>query len=175
MNQALAFVDSLKRWDDSPVPLTTYVQDDVIFRPDWLDLLSSKFIQLEKPLKLAFASGHAAVEHRDDPRAETKELGFGYTNRYIRATCMMARHETWMSMWPIPRVDPETGQERGRPHAGLGSGVDWHFVRVHPNSVVRTGRTNLIIPGLVVHAGFKESTWLDRELPESWADRGSLE
>ena len=87
---------------------------------------------------------------------------------------MMALHGYWMSMWPIPRIDAETGRERGRPNDGLGSGVDWHFVRVHENSVCKRGKTNLIIPGLVVHSGYKESTWLKRELPESEEDKGKL-
>lgn len=176
INQALAHVDALKRWDDREVPLTCYVQDDVLYAEHWLERLSSKFLQLEKPLDLAFASGHSAVEHLNDPRAKTRWLGPDmYTNRYIRATCMLARHHTWMNMWPIPKVDPETGRERGRPHDGMGSGVDWHFVRVHPSSVVKSDRTNLIIPGLVVHAGYAESTWLQRELPESEADKARSE
>lgn len=175
LNKAVAFVGALKSWDDGAVPLTCYVQDDVLFAKDWLATLTGKFLQLERPLGLAFASGHNAVEHYDDPRADRRDLGGGmYTSRYIRATNMLARHETWRSMLPIPRVDPETGRERGRPHNGMGSGVDWHFVRVHDNSVVRTNRTNLIVPGLVIHAGFDKSTWLDRELPESEADKAAV-
>jgi hypothetical protein len=175
INEALVHIDALKRWDSSPSPLTVYVQDDVLFNQYWLEVLSERFFQLERPLNLGFASGHQAVEHENDTRAEKKDLGNirgypQYTNKYIRATCMMARHDYWMSMWPIPRIDPETGQERGKPHAGMGSGVDWHFVRVHPKSVCRTGKTNLIIPGLVRHAGYKDSTWLKRELPESAND-----
>lgn len=175
LNKAIALVGALKSWDDGAVPLTCYVQDDVVFARDWLATLTGKFLQLERPLGLAFASGHSAVEHYDDPRAQRKDLGGGmYVSKYIRATCMLARHETWRSMIPIPRVDPETGRERGRPHNGMGSGVDWHFVRVHDNSVVRTNRTNLVIPGLVVHAGYDKSTWLNRELPESEADKAAI-
>lgn len=172
MNQALAFIGALKSWDKQYVPLTCYVQDDVVFSKNWLQTLVGKFLQLETPLALGFASGHDAVEHRNDPRACRTDLGNGmYTSKYIRATCMLAHHTFWSSMLPIPRVDPETGQERGRPHDGLGSGVDWHFLRVHPGSVAKRHRTNLVIPGLVVHAGFRESTWLKRELPESENDK----
>jgi glycosyltransferase involved in cell wall biosynthesis len=175
INQGLTYVDSLKRWDSSIDQLTCYIQDDVIFKQGWLEKLSGKFLQLQVPLNLGFASGHSAIEHKQDPRAETHELAQGmYTNKYIRATCMLAMHNYWMSMWPIPKIDPETNQVRGRPNDGLGSGVDWHFVRVHQNSVCKTGKTNLIIPGLVLHNGFKESTWLKRELPESDSDKKEM-
>lgn len=167
MNMALAHIDALRRWDEIPPLVTVYVQDDVVFADGWLEKLSTKFLQLERPLNLAFASGHNAVEH-----PTKKDLGGGMILKdWIRATCMMARHETWMSMWPIPKVDPETGRERGRPHDGLGSGVDWHFVRVHPKSGCRNGKTNLVMPGLVMHAGFAQSSWLKRDLPESEADK----
>lgn len=175
INSALSHINSVSRWDPVQESLTCYVQDDVIFQKGWLEKLASRFLQFERPLNLAFATGHDAVEHRDDPRAERKQISQdSYTSKYIRATCMMARQSTWMSMWPIPMVDPETGMQRGRPHDGLGSGVDWHFIRVHPQSVVRTNRTNLVIPGLVAHAGFDKSTWLKRELPESDADKAFL-
>ena len=175
ITKAIGFIDSLRSMDEIPPALTCYVQDDVVFSDGWLEKLCGKFLQLERPLNLGFASGHGAVEHYDDPRAQRKDLGGGmYTSRYIRATNMIARQEYWKSMLPIPKIDPETGQIRGRPHDGIGSGVDWHFVRVHPNSVVRTGRTNLVMPGLVVHGGYKDSTWLKRELPESEADKASL-
>ncbi len=174
INEALCHINALKMYDEVRSPLTCYVQDDVLFKKDWLSKLSSKFMQLAPALNLGFASGHSAVEHRDDPRAQTKVLNDEmYTNKYIRATCMLSDQNYWMSMWPIPRFDPETGQERGRPHDGLGSGVDWHFVRVHSQSVCRTGKTNLIIPGLVVHNGYRESTWLKRELPETQEDKNS--
>lgn len=93
------------------------------------------------------------------------------TKDWIRATCMLARHDYWMSMWPISRIDPETGRERGKPDNGMGSSVDWWFIRNHPNSVTKTGRTNLVIPGLLQHTGYKDSTWLKRELPESESDK----
>lgn len=172
INSAIAHIGTLKAWDSTYVPLTCYVQDDVIFKQGWLEKLSSKFIQLHRPLNLGFASGHSAVEHVHDTRADTRKIGHDmYTSKYIRATCMMAMHDYWQSMCPIPRIDPEIGRERGRPHDGLGSGVDWHFIRVHQNSVYRTGRTNLIIPGLVMHNGYRKSTWLKRELPESDSDK----
>lgn len=78
-------------------------------------------------------------------------------------------------MYPIPRLDPETGRVRANPHLGIGSGVDWHFVRNHENSICRTGRTCLVIPGLLQHAGYKESTWLQRELPESEEDKRTID
>lgn len=170
INSALAHIDSMKRWDVEKVPLTVYIQDDVDFSPDWLEILSAKFLQLEKPLKLGFASGIESIEH-----PMRKDLGNGMILKdWIRATCMMAVHEYWMSMWPISRIDPETGIERGKPDNGIGSSVDWWFIRNHRNSVCKTGRTNLIIPGLLQHSGYKESTWLARELPESDSDKEKI-
>ena len=167
INTALAHIDTLKRWDVHPSPLTVYVQDDVMFSSDWLPKLSQKFLQLEKVFNLGFASGVECIEH-----PVKKDIGNGMVLKdWIRATCMMARHDYWMSMWPISRVDPETGRERGKPDNGMGSSVDWWFIRNHPNSVCRTGRTNLVIPGLLKHTGYKDSTWLKRELPESESDK----
>lgn len=171
INMALAHIDALKRWEENPPPFTVYVQDDVLYSAGWLERLSKMFLLFEKQHKLGFASGVECIEH--PPR---KDLGGGMILKdWIRATCMFARHEYWMSMWPIPRIDPETGRERGRPHDGLGSSVDWWFIRNHPNSVCRSGRTNLVIPGLLQHLGYKESTWLKRELPESESDKKIIE
>lgn len=177
---ALAHIDSLKKWDTEAEriqnPLTLYIQDDVRFNPQWLDILSSKFLMFEKHHNLGFASGIESIEH--PPRKTLSFTGFGgygmQLKDWIRATCMMARHDYWMSMWPISRIDPETGRERGKPGNGLGSSVDWWFIRNHPNSVCKTGRTNLVIPGLLQHAGYKDSTWLKRELPESDEDKEKL-
>jgi len=154
---------------DAP-PLTVYVQDDVLYSNGWLEKLSSKYLQLLHPLKLGFASGIECVEH-----PAKKDLGNGMVLKdWIRATCMMATHSYWMSMWPIPKIDPETGRERGRPHDGMGSSVDWWFIRNHSNSVCKTGRTNLVMPGLLQHIGYKDSTWLKRELPESDSDKAIM-
>jgi hypothetical protein len=174
INQALSYIDSMKRWDGgitSAFSLTAYVQDDVAYSPGWLDKLAVKFIRLAAPLKLGFASGIECVEH-----PIKKDLGNGLVLKdWIRATCMLSYHSYWMSMWPVSRIDPETGRERGKPNDGWGSGVDLWFVRNHENSVCRTGRTNLVIPGLLQHMGYDRSTWLDRELPESESDKRIVE
>lgn len=170
INTALVHVDALKRWDTNPNPFTCYVQDDIQYSPDWLIKLESNFAKLEQVLKLGFASGIESIEH---PVKEKLAKGM-ITKDWIRATCMFARHDYWMSMWPISRIDPETGRERGRPNDGLGSSVDWWFIRNHPNSVCKTGRTNLVIPGLLRHIGYKQSTWLKRDLPESDSDKEAM-
>lgn len=171
INQALVHIDSLKRWDGrSDSSLTVYVQDDVLYSQKWLPILSQKYLQLRVPLKLGFASGIECVEH-----PIRQNLGGGLILKdWLRGTNLLGIHSYWMSMWPIPKIDPETGRERGRPHNGLGSGVDWHFMRVHPESVCKTGRTNLVIPGLLQHAGYQDSTWLSRELPESDSDKRKI-
>lgn len=171
INQGLAYIDALKKWDDAPVPLTVYLQDDILYTKDWLKKLSTMFFLLEKQHHLAFASGIESIEH-----PMRRDLGNGMILKdWLRMTCLLARHETWMSMWPIPKIDPETGRERGRPHDGLGSSVDWWFIRNHEKSVCRSGRTNLVIPGLLQHMGYKDSTWLKRELPESDSDKKKIE
>ena len=178
INSALAHIDSLKKWDRKFVngiqvdecPLTLYIQDDVDFSPGWLETLSARFLQLEGPLRLGFASGIECIEH-----PIKKVIGNGMLLKdWIRATCMLARHDYWMSMWPISRIDPETGRERGKPDNGMGSSVDWWFIRNHTNSVCKTGRTNLVIPDLLQHSGYRESTWLKRELPESDTDKAKI-
>jgi hypothetical protein len=168
INRALSHIDSLKNWDESSVPLTVYCQDDLIYSDGWLERLARPYLQLKDQLKLGFATGATCPEHKETIR---QQLPNGMVLQdWIRATCLMADHRYWMSMWPISRIDPETGRERGKPGNGLGSSVDWWFVRNHPNSVCRTGRTNLVIPGLVLHDGFDQSTWLNANLPETAED-----
>lgn len=175
INSAVLHNKSVNDWyahpthgDPSKVaPLLTMCQDDLIYSKDWLPVLASRFFAYEKGRKLGFASGVECVEH---PVKEVlgKDL---VTKDWIRASQMMARREYWESMMPIPRFDPETGRVRAKPNDGMGSGVDWWLIRNHENSVVKSGRTNLVVPGLVVHAGYDKSTWLDRELPESDSDK----
>jgi len=162
INQALGHIDVLNRYyadDTSPdndrvTDFICYCQDDLLYSPKWLEKMLSFFCLLENEHNLGFASGVECVEH------EVREnLGRGLVLKdYIRAAQMFARREYWMSMWPIPRHDPETGQVRAHPHNGMGSGADWYFIRNHPNSVCETGKTCLVIPGLVKHMGYKEST-----------------
>lgn len=175
INQALTHIQSLNEWYSNPThgdpsqvaPFVCYLQDDIIVSDGWLQKMAKFFMLFEKQYKLGFASGVECVEH--PPK---KDLGNGMVLKdWIRAANMFARREYWMSMCPIPRFDPETGRVRAKPNDGMGSGVDWWFIRNHLNSVCRSGRTNLVFPGMMVHAGYKDSTWLDRELPESEADK----
>ena len=167
INQALAHIDALDRYYPDPPPFVCYLQDDVLVSKDWLPKMTKFFLMFEKRYNLGFASGIECVEH-----AVKKDLGNGMILKdWVRAANMFGRREYWMSMYPIPRIDPETGRVRAKPNDGRGSGVDWWFVRTHENSVCRTGRTNLVFPGMMVHAGYDKSTWLNRELPESEADK----
>ena len=179
INQALAHIQSLNEYFEHPThgdksqvaPFIVYCQDDLLYTAGWLEKLIKNFLVFEKPFKIGFASGLECVEH-----TTKKDLGNGLLLKdWIRAANMVARREYWMSMFPIPRFDPETRQVRAKPNDGMGSGVDWHFIRNHTNSVCRTGKTCLVIPGLLQHAGFKESTWLKRELPESESDKKVIE
>ena len=177
INRAIVHIQSINEWyghkthgDPSKVaPYIVMCQDDLIYSKDWLPTLAARFRAYGTRYKLGFASGVECVEH-----PVKADLGNGVILKdWIRASQMLSTREYWESMMPIPRLDPETGRVRAKPDRGTGSGVDWWLIRNHENSVCRTGRTNLVIPGLVVHAGYDKSTWLDRELPES--DRDKLE
>lgn len=178
INRALSHIQTINLWesdqrvgDPSKVSdLIVYCQDDLLYTDGWLERLSREFYRLERACKLGFASGLECVEHK----MKAQLPGGLLLKDWIRAAQMMARREYWMSMWPITKFDPETGRQRAKPNDGIGSGVDWHFIRNHENSVCRTGRTCLVIPGLVQHLGYDQSTWLDRELPESDSDKEKM-
>lgn len=175
INRCLAHIDATNRYfsNESGAPdhsqLSDFVvmcQDDLEYSDGWLERLRRSFLLYESRCNLGFASGLECVEH-----PVSKALGGGMVlKRWIRAAQMFARREYWMSMWPIPRLDLETNRVRARPNDGVGSGVDWWFIRNHPNSVDRSMRSCLVVPGLVRHIGYRESTWLDRNLPESQSD-----
>jgi glycosyltransferase involved in cell wall biosynthesis len=178
INQALSHIQALNQWYEHPThgdknlvaPFVCYIQDDIIVTKDWLPKMAKFFLLFEHPYKLGFASGIECVEHKT-----VRDLGSGMLLKpWIRAANMFARREYWMSMFPIPRLDPETGRVRAKPNDGMGSGVDWWFIRNHANSVDKTGRTCLVFPGMMVHAGYNRSTWLQRELPESEADKAAI-
>lgn len=184
INRALSHIESINQWysdpkagDSSKVSdLIVYCQDDLLYTKDWLITLRDRFYQLEKPLKLGFATGLECVEHKTksqipNPKTNKPDL----LKDWIRAAQMMARREYWMSMYPITRFDPETQRVRAKPNNGIGSGVDWHFIRNHENSVCKTGKTCLVMPGLVTHLGYNKSTWLKRNLPESESDLKVIE
>ena len=179
INQALTHIDSLNRYYSDPrvgdpqkvSEFVCYCQDDLLYTKDWLQTLAKFFMMFENSKNLGFASGVECVEHE-----VREELGDFHgrkvvTKDWIRAAQMFARRDYWMSMWPIPAFDPETGRLRAKPHDGMGSGVDWWFIRNHENSVCKSGKTCLVLPGLVKHLGYDQSTWLDREMPESDLDK----
>lgn len=177
LNKATAHIKATNDWYEASGQLKKdtngvseyicYIQDDILFTPKWLETLIQRFVLFEKQYNLGFASGIECIEH-----ATKKVLPGGMLLKdWVRATCMFARREYWQSMFPIPRFDPETGRLRAKPNDGMGSGVDWHLIRNHENSVCRTGKTCLVIPGLLVHSGYDKSTWLKRELPESDTDK----
>jgi hypothetical protein len=179
INQSLSQVRDLNAWhksrgEESKVSsFVSYCQDDLLYSSGWLEELIKWFTLFEGSKKLGFASGVECVEHRI-----LQEENFGgrriLTKEWIRAANMFGRTDYWMSMHPIHGIDPETGRLRARPNDGMGSGVDWWFIRNHENSVCKTGRKCLVLPGLIRHAGYKDSTWLKRELPESEEDKAAI-
>lgn len=176
INMTLAHIETLNNWYNHPThgdqtkvsSFICYIQDDILVSPDWLPKMVKFFTLFEHQHKLGFASGVECVEHQEG----LKDLGNGMQlKKYIRAASMFGRREYWMSMFPIPRLDPETGRVRAKPNDGMGSGADWHFVRNHPNSVEKTGKNCLVFPSMMTHVGYNNSTWLKRELPESDQDK----
>jgi len=175
INRAVAHIKSINDWYSDPkagdpskvAPYVVMCQDDLLYSEGWLGVLASRFRAYGLQYPLGFASGVECVEH-----PVRKQIGQGMVLKdWIRASQMLSTRQYWESMMPIPRFDPETGHVRAKPNDGMGSGVDWWLIRNHENSVCRTGRTNLVMPGLVVHAGYDKSTWLSRELPESDSDK----
>lgn len=178
INRAISHIKSVNDWysdarvgvPEGVAPYVVMCQDDLIYSPGWLGILASRFRAYSMQYPLGFASGVECIEH-----PVRKDLGGGMVLKdWIRASQMLSTRQYWESMMPIPRFDPETGMVRAKPNDGMGSGVDWWLIRNHENSVCRTGRTNLVMPGLVVHAGYDKSTWLKRELPESAEDKEKM-
>lgn len=185
INMALAHIDALNKWYFSSPDIADmakvsqfvcYCQDDLLYTEGWLEKLTKFFCMFEQPKRLAFASGVECIEHETREELGTFAGTRLITKDWVRAANMFARRETWMSMFPIPAFDPETQRKRAKPNDGMGSGVDWWFVRNHKNSVCKTGRTCLAIPGLLQHLGYNQSTWLKdgREMPESDSDKQQI-
>lgn len=180
INRAVAHIKSVNDWFGHPThgdpskvaPYIAMCQDDLLYTKDWLPILASRFRAYGMQYPLGFASGVEGIEHAKTRR---KDLGGGmFLQDWIRAAQMLGTREYWESLMPIPRLDPETGRVRAKPNDGMGSGVDWWLIRNHENSVVKSGKTCLVMPGLVQHAGYDKSTWLARELPESDADKEKI-
>ena len=177
INRTIAFIKNVNGWfedehvgDPNQVSSSIVMcQDDLLYNKDWLPKLFSRYIALGHK-KIGFATGLECVEH---PIKEKIDDGM-LLKDWIRASQMLAIHDYWYDLMPIPAFDPETKALRGKPNDGLGSGVDWWMIRNHPQSVCKSGRTCLVIPGLVQHIGYDSSTWLDRELPESDEDKEKM-
>ena len=166
INTALSSISTTNNYfDNSQKNFICMCQDDVTYQKGWLTKLVKIYNLYSRNNKIGFVSGHNAPEHKT-----IKEVRFGKDKLlfkpWIRATNMFTTREYFLSMFPIPRMDPETGRERARPHGGMGSGVDWWFIRNAENSVCRSDRVNIVYPGLIKHIGYNKSTWLDRDLPE---------
>lgn len=179
INRAVAHIDQTNRWFSHPThgdwsQVSGFIcmcQDDLLYTDGWLERLFHEFLRAEANLKnVRFATGLECVEHREQIEKDGQLF-----KRWIRAAQMFGRRDYWQSLMPIPRFDPETGRVRARPNDGIGSGVDWWMIRNHPNSVSKTDGWCLVIPGLVKHLGYRSSTWLQRELPESESDKSQIE
>lgn len=183
INQVLSHIKHLNFWyKNSPLKednkkeskFICYCQDDLLYQKNWLIDLMRFFSLYEFVHNLGFASGVECIEHKKTKIISTK-LPNGIRDlvlkKWIRAANMFGRTDYWLSMLPIPSLDPETGIKRAKPNNGIGSGVDWHFVRNHENSIVKTNKNCLVLSGLLKHIGYNDSTWFNKELPEHKEDK----
>lgn len=152
-------------WKENP--FICYIQDDLEFKKNWLTICINNYKYFKSEFNLGFVTGHNAPEHKIISHFIPGPEGEILFKPWIRATHMMAPFDYWDDMIPISHIDPETNQERAKPNNGVGSGFDWWFLRNSENSVCKTGKVNLVIPGLVKHIGNKNSTWFKGVLPEN--------
>ena len=141
-------------------------QDDILYSPNWLPTLVSNFCLLEKKENLALVTGITSPEH---PIVKNLPLNLQLKN-WVRMTQLMGRWSFFKEIFPIPVYDPETRKQRAHPHNGIGSSVDWWICRNSNRCLVNTGRYALVVTGLLQHLGYKDSTWLKRELEETQED-----
>ncbi len=166
LNRAIAHVNSLNSYFiDQQTKYICYLQDDTIVENGWLESLIKNYEVFSKIYNIGFASGHYAPEHKHTIKKIIKNDEIILMD-WIRATNMFSSIDYWNSMMPIPIIDVETGNIRGKPSNGIGSSVDWFFIRNHKNSVCKSRKTNLVLPGLIKHAGFESSTWFKGSLIE---------
>jgi glycosyltransferase involved in cell wall biosynthesis len=150
-------------------PWISYVQDDVEFiQNEWDKKLWGAYLQCYNapPIGftgIGFVTGHVAPEHSNSIR-QTFDIGYEFRD-HIRATHMMAPLSFWLEQLPIT-VNGELDRPRGHPGNGIGSDIDWYFLRDHDKSVLKRGMTNLVVPGILKHIGADNSTWQKNILPE---------
>jgi len=138
---------------DKDVRWISYFQDDVDVHPKMLEILS-RFQKYSQVL-----TGHDAGEHR--AHKESVVDGVSIKDKWaIRATHVHASASFWRDMMPIPTRELGAPKRQGLGR-GLGSDVDWWFVRDSPKSSQKTNRPVLCVPGLVRSFLYKaeDSCW----------------
>lgn len=148
----------------SDILWVSWVQDDVVFKVNsWYSLCMEKLCHAKNdPNKIGFITGHEAPEHAKSGRA--CEVPDCLYRDHIRATHMLATIDEWKLHFPIScyqkyglvRGHP-TKAKRGTP--ARGADEDWWILRDHANSVLRRGKTNLVVQGILSHIGHEQSSW----------------
>ena len=69
-----------------------------------------------------------------------------------------ALSDFWAHTTPVPILNVD-GTKRGLPDYGVGSNVDWHFLRESSHSLKHLKRQTGAIANLVQHTGNDHSTW----------------
>jgi glycosyltransferase involved in cell wall biosynthesis len=151
----------------------TYVQDDVIFKPNWLMACIVWWEATRIPTaNIGLITCHNAPEHPNCGRMyinQTKET-IAFLKMTCRATHLFASRSRWKDFGRIPNLTPGIAS----PKPGHGSLVDWWLVG-HPKgkypqsieSLLIRGEVVLVLPDMVKHIGVKDSTWGNVMNPES--------
>lgn len=147
--------------------IVSYVQDDVIFtKKGWVQFCVDKYGEVDKKysdVSIGFITGHEAPEHAGSERIKCEVPGCKFRD-HIRATHMMNELHRWKMHFPVTTTG-ESGVLRGHPGNGRGSDFDWWVLR-GKKGIYGDVFTNLVIPGILEHIGYNQSTWQPNELEE---------
>jgi len=149
-----------------------YLQDDLVsMEKDWLATILDAYENLKDEHRIAFASGHDAIEHP----IERWILWNGRrvaVKRSQGATNLIAEKDFWRSIGYIPKNNPD-GSVRGHPNGRRGSHIDLYLMgymsgsrsvseaSAAKNSVKDQGKRILVFPEMLEHLGQigVRSTW----------------
>ena len=137
-------------------PFWIYCQDDLRFSPGWLQKMFAVWD------RWAEESNFGLLTCVED--AFTVINQFEWEGMHIQIKHFAEGHlyfapkDFWVRTTPIPILNGD-GTERGFPCSGIGSNVDWHFLRDSPKSLSHLKKKVGVIPGLVTHTGNENSTW----------------
>lgn len=142
----------------------SYTQDDVLFRPEWLEWCLKMYSD-----RYAFVTCHGAPEHPTTFSFKEGDV-LCLVKPTIRATHLFASSERWRRFGKIPDLTPGIAS----PKMGNGSKVDWWLMghdkyAESDHSVRKDDQRCLVLAGMAVHVAFRpeHSTWSNPN-QENW-------